>query len=176
MILNISPRLITTLCPPEKYLDAMVASVVTDNSVPAGLDITNLLRVEKVTAVDVVTLITRARPATLGLFKPCPVNSQQLRRVHSTFIIRWVTGNANIATVSGNDVSGHNSDIIFIYLFSFLSSVVDSSDRRSAQIKRLSKSGLKCLKTCQPFWTPSGYFDFAGDAVLQVESECCQCR
>ena len=78
----ISPRLITTLCPPEKYLDAMVSSVITDYSVPAGLDIAHLLRVEKVTAVDVVTLVTRARPATLGLFKPCPVNSQQLRRVY----------------------------------------------------------------------------------------------
>ena len=50
----------------------MVASIITNHSVPAGLDSTNLLRVEKVTGVDVFTLIRGARPATLGLFKSCP--------------------------------------------------------------------------------------------------------
>ena len=51
--------------PPEEYLDAMVASIITNHSVPASLDITNLLRVEKVTREEVVTLVTGARPATV---------------------------------------------------------------------------------------------------------------
>ena len=41
----------------------MVASIITNDSVPAGLDITNLLRAEKVTVVDVFTPIRGFRPA-----------------------------------------------------------------------------------------------------------------
>ena len=43
----------------------MVAGIITNHSVPASLDITNLLWVEKVTREEVVTLMTGARPATV---------------------------------------------------------------------------------------------------------------
>ena len=106
-----------SLCSPEKYHDSMVAGIITNHSVPAALDITNLLRVEEVTAQHVVTL--GGRPAKLAWACGVPVVG-----VRVVDCWQWRSGHYN-----------HQS---FLLLFSrFFPSVETFSHRRSARIKKL---------------------------------------